>query len=479
MKRTHISAAIAAGFALAAGQAGAQALTKAQFVAVPVANTLFISGATAPQQTLIDKIEKNICSNTFTKLRSTNEVSARYQAWGCTNAGAQIAVYYTTLGSSWGVQPVLNGTGKDTPRINPNAATCGDYGAGANVTTCTVNGIMASIPDVGVSDIAPSAFVGPNVPTTAVLAREFPELTVNGLGLNPTTTYSPVFTAIATQFVSGGVVDRVQGVVFGIAVNNPLTTLLQTKQGLPLINGVRDNRAPSLNKNVVSSILDRTLPGANEIDAALGINTAVLAGTRYVVCQRVPTSGTQAWANVYWLRNTPPAAANLTTAQIPATGTDWAGRPVAYVSNTTGGDVRSCLNKATQAGIPAIGIISAENSNNAGAGTNTWSFAKLDGIPMETQTLNTQASNLTNAKSGTYDNVGEVVLNRRGALTGVKNTVYSSLLTGLRGQDVCSVSGGAIATGALQIAGVPSATTACRTVWTRAALPFGIGKRLP
>jgi hypothetical protein len=478
MKRTHISAAIAAGFALAAGQAGAQALTKAQFAAVPASNTLFISGATAPQQTLIDKIEKNLCNNTFTKLRSTNEGSARYQAWGCTNAGAQIAVYYTTLGSSWGVQPVLfGGAGRNTPRIDPNAAACGAYAAGANVTSCTVNGITASIPDVGVSDIAPPAFVGPNVPTVASLAAEFPELTAGG---TPTATYAPVFTAIATPFVSGGVVDRVQGVVFGIAVNNPLTTLLQTQQRLPLINGVRDNRAPSLNKNVVASILDRTLPGANEIDRALGINTAVLPGpTRYVVCQRVPTSGTQAWANVYWLRNSPPAAANLTTALIPATGANWAGRPVAYVSNTTGGDVRSCLNKATAAGIPAIGIISAENSNNAGAGTNTWSFAKLDGIPMETQTLNTQASNLTNAKSGTYDNVGEVVLNRRGTLTGVKNTVYSSLLTGLRGQDVCSVSGGAIATGALQIAGVPSATTACRTVWTRSALPFGIGKRLP
>ena len=486
MKRTLISAAIAAGFALAAGQAGAQALTKADFVAVTAANTLFISGATAPQQTLIDTIQSNICNNTFTKLRSTNDSSARYQAWGCTNGSNKIAIYYTTLGSSWGVQPVLNGTGKGTPRIDPNAAACGSYVAGADVTTCGVTGITASIPDVGVSDIAPSAFVLPNLPTVTVLAKEFPELTVNGLGVTPTTTYSPVFTAIATSYASapGHAIDRVQGVVFGIAVNNKLTEMLQATQGLSLINGVRDRRAPSLNKNVVSSILDRTLTTAAQIDSALGINTSSLSvTTKYVVCQRVPTSGTQAWANVYWLRNGSPAPATITSSAIPTSGTNW-GAPVTYVSNTTGGDLRSCLNKATAAGIPAIGIISAENSNNAGFSTNTWSFAKLDGIPMESDTVSpvTQESNLTNAKSGTYDNVGEVTMNRRGTLAGVKNTVYQSLLTGLRGQDVCTVKVGTVSTvstGALQIADVPRTTTACKTVWSRAGAPLGIGKRRP
>jgi hypothetical protein len=478
MQRTLISAAIAAGFTLAAGQAGAQAITPAQMAAVSAANTLFISGATAPQQTLIDNIQLNVCNNTFTRLRSTSGNSARYQAWGCTSGGTQVAIYYSTLGSSWGVQPVLFSGGRNTPRIDPTAASCGAVAAGGTSDSCTVNGITASIPDVGVSDIRPSGFVAPNLPSIAQLAAEFPELASGGL---PTATYAPVFTAIATPFGGGGVIDLAQGVVFGIAVNNVLGALLQSAQGLTVTNNVRDNRAPGINKTVVSGILSGSLADADSIDIALGVDTSGLAGpNRYVVCRRVPTSGTQAWANVYWLRNGSQPAADVTAAP-GANSTDWGslGKDVIYASNVTGGNVRACMNRATSSGIPAIGIISAENDNNAGAspgGTaNTWSFAKLDGIPMEASTNGTQANNLTNAKNGTYDNVGEVTLNRRAAFTGVKNTMYTSLLASLRGSAVCTVSG-ALATGAVQIAGVGSDNT-CKTVWTRDQDPFTTGKR--
>lgn len=480
MKRTLISAAIATGFALAAGQAGAQALSSAQMAAVPAANTLFLSGATAPQQTLIDNIETNICGGTFTRLRSTAGNSARYQGWGCTRAGQQVAIYYTTLGSSWGVQPVLaGGTGRNTPRVDPSVCTTT---AGVNRDNCTVSGITASIPDVGVSDIRPSAFVAPNLPTVSQLVAEFPELTSGGA---PTATYAPVFSAITSPYTGGGTIEPVQGVVFGIAVNNTLGALLQSAQGLPVADNVRDSRAPSMAKNVVSGILSGSLADADSIDGALGIDTSSLPGpTRYVVCRRVPTSGTQAWANVYWLRNGTFPDADLTAAP-GANTTDWGslGKDVVYVSNVTGGNVRACINRATTSGVPAIGIISAENDNNAGAspsGTaNTWSFAKLDGIPMETTTVApvTHASNLTNAKLGTYDNVGEVTLNRRGSLGAgtQKDSMYTVLAASLKGAAVCTV-GANIATGAVQIAGVSSDAT-CRTAWSRGADPFTTGKR--
>jgi hypothetical protein len=478
MQRTLISAAIAAGFALAAGQAGAQALTSVQMAAVPAANTLFISGATAPQQTLIDTIETNLCGGTFTRLRSTAGNSARYQGWGCTSAGSQIAVYYTTLGSNWGVQPVLfAGAGRNTPRIDPTA--CATT-AGVNRDNCTVNGIAPAIPDVGVSDVRPSAFISPNLPTQAQLISEFPEMTSGGA---PTAAYAPVFAAIASPYTGGGSIEGVQGVVFGIAVNNTLGALLQTAQSLPVVPNVRDNRAPAIAKNVVVGMLSGSLPDADSIDAALGIDTATLPGpTRYVVCRRAPTSGTQTWANVYWLRNGTFPDADLTVAPAGDT-TDWAGKDVAYVQNTTGGNVRACVNRATSSGVPAIGIISAENDNNAGASpsgvANTWSFAKLDGIPMETTTTNpvTQASNLTNAKLGTYDNVGEVTLNRRGALAGVKGTLYTTLRDNLRGAAVCTT-GAAVSTGALQIAGIGSNST-CKTVWSRGGNPFTTARRQP
>lgn len=477
MQRTLISAALAAGFALAAGQAGAQALTSAQMAAVPAANTLFISGATAPQQTLIDTIETNLCSGTFTRLRSTAGNSARYQGWGCTRSGTQVAIYYTTLGSSWGVQPVLaGGTGRNTPRVDPTACTTA---AGVNRDSCTVNGITASIPDVGVSDIRPTAFVSPNLPSLAQLVTEFPELTSGGA---PTATYASVFSAIASPYLGGGVIDAVQGVVFGIAVNNTLGALLQAAQGLPVTNNVRDSRAPAIARNVVSAILAGGLPAADDIDAALGIDTTVLPGpTRYVVCRRVPTSGTQAWANVYWLRNGTSPNADLTAA--PGADTqDWfAGNDFGIVANTTGGQVRGCMNRASSSGVPAIGIISAENDNNAGAApsgvANTWSFAKLDGVPMETSTASpvTQAANLTNVKLGTYDNVGEVTLNRRAAFLGTQLSMYNTLRDNLQGAAVCTT-GANVSTGAVQMAGVGSNST-CKTVWSRNANPFTTPKR--
>lgn len=476
MQRTLISAAIAAGFALAAGQAGAQALSSAQMAAVSAANTLFISGATAPQQTLIDTIETNLCAGTFTRLRSTAGNSARYQGWGCTRSGTQVAIYYTTLGSSWGVQPVLSSGGRNTPRVDPNVCSTT---AGVNRDNCTVNGITASIPDVGVSDIRPTAFVSPNLPSLAQLVTEYPELTSGGA---PTATYASVFDAITKPYIGGGVIDAVQGVVFGIAVNNTLGALLQSAQGLAVTNNVRDSRAPSIAKNVVSAILAGGLPAADDLDAALGIDTTTLPGpTRYVVCRRVPTSGTQAWANVYWLRNGTAPNADLSAAPAADT-TDWfAGNDFGIVANTTGGNVRSCMNRATSSGVPAIGIISAENDNNAGAApsgvANTWSFAKLDGVPMETTTASpvTQDSNLTNVKLGTYDNVGEVVLNRRAAFAGTQLSLYNTLRDNLQGAAVCTT-GANVATGAVQMAGVGSNST-CKTVWSRDANPFTTPKR--
>lgn len=479
MKRTLISSAIAAAFVLASGQAGAQALTSAQMAAVPASNTLFISGATAPQQTLIDNIETNVCGGSFTRLRSTAGNSARYQGWGCTRAGAQVAIYYTTLGSNWGVQPVLaGGTGRNTPRIDPN--TC-STAAGVNRDNCTVSAIAPAVPDVGVSDVRPTAFVSPNLPTNAQLVAEFPELTSGGAA---TATYAPVFTAITQSYAGGGVIESIQGVVFGIAVNNTLGALLQAAQGLPVVNNVRDNRAPAIAKNVVAGILSGSLTAADDIDAALGIDTTAVGTTRYVVCRRAATSGTQAWANVYWLRNGNFPDADLNS--VPASNTtDWGdlGKDIVYVSNVTGGNVRSCMNRATSSGVPAIGIISAENDNNAGAspgGTaNTWSFAKLDGIPMESTTTSpvTHASNLSNAKLGTYDNVGEVTLNRRAAFTAgtQKDAMYATLRDSLRGAAVCTV-GANIATGAVQMAGVGADST-CKTVWSRDANPFTTGKR--
>ncbi len=477
MKRTLISAAIAGGFALVAGQAGAQAITSAQMAAVPAANTLFVSGATAPQQTIIDTIETNICGGTFTRLRTSSGNSARYQGWGCTRSGTPVAIYYTTLGSNWGVQPVLFGGGQSTPRVD--ASTCTTT-AGVNRDNCSLTAnVTGSVPDVGVSDISRTAFVGVNVPDTARLVLDFPELTSGGA---PLPAFNNVFNAITQPYTSGGSSDLAQGVVFGIAVSNTLSGLLQGVQGLSVVPSVRDNRAPSVSKMVVSSILSGTLD-ASAIDSALGIDTTARTGqTRYVVCRRVPTSGTQAWANVYWLRNGTFPDSDLSAAP-GADSTSWAGsKEVVYVANATGGQVRGCMNRANSSGLPAFGIISAENDNNVGVGTNTWSFAKLDGVAMEADsTLGTQAGNLSNVKSGRYDNVGEVVMNRRAALSGsnaalaTKQGMYNTLLTNLRGSAVCTI-GTPIATGAVQMAGVGSDTT-CKTNWSRGGDPFNTPRR--
>jgi hypothetical protein len=471
MKRTLISSAIAAGFMMAGGHAAAQALSSADMVTITSAgtNVLFLSGATAPQQTLIDTIESNLCGGTFTRLRSTAGNGARYQAWGCTSGGAQVVIYYTTLGSNWGVQPVLiGGTGRQTPRLDPAVCTSA---AGVNRDNCTVNAIAPLVPDVGVSDVRPSAFVGPNVPTLASLTTEFPEANIA-----PYNAAGGVFSALTTPFAGGGVIDPVQGVVFGVAVSNTLSTLMGASANR------RDSAAPDLDKTTFASILAGKF-GADDIDTALGVTTST-SPTRYVVCRRVPTSGTWTFFNVYWLNNgaVPPSNATLPA----STTTDWNGEEVAYVNNTTSGQVRTCMNRANASGLAAFGTISAENDNNAGAspsGTaNTWSFAKLNGVPMEPTTVSpvVQASNLNNVKEGLYDFVGEVTLNRRGALAGVKNTLYTTLRTNLRGNAVCTlgVSSTTVSTGALQMAGATGASPACSTNWSREGDPFTTPKRI-
>jgi hypothetical protein len=91
-----------------------------------------------------------------------------------------------------------------------------------------------------------------------------------------------------------------------------------------------------------------------------------------------------------------------------------------------------------------------------------------------------QASNLNNVKEGLYDFVGEVTLNRRGALAGVKNTLYTTLRTNLRGNAVCTlgVSSTTVSTGALQMAGATGASPACSTNWSREGDPFTTPKRI-
>ncbi len=226
MTRTLINAGLVAAFGLS-GNAFAQAISPADAAAAPT--QIFLSGATAPATIVRNVVKSTMCPSGFAEFSN----GSKFYAIACNSSvtGGNAVFYYTSLGSNFGVQPVLyNGTGVATPKLK--VSSCPTQASATN-QTCTgiTTAAESTIPDVGVSDIAPSGFVGANVPTAATLDREF----------NPTfgtfSTYTALYSALQQDATTSesNVITPINGVVFNVAMSNTLATaLLGTANSIPV-----------------------------------------------------------------------------------------------------------------------------------------------------------------------------------------------------------------------------------------------------
>jgi hypothetical protein len=455
MTRTLISAGLVAAFGLS-GNAFAQAISPADAAAAPT--QIFLSGATAPATIVRNVVKATMCPSGFAEFSN----STKFYAIACNSSvtGGNAVFYYTSLGSNFGVQPVLyNGTGVATPKLK--LSSCPTQ-ASATSQSCTgiTTAAESTIPDVGVSDIAPSGFVGANVPTAATLDREF----------NPTfgtfSNYSALYAALQQDATTSdsNVITPINGVVFNVAMSNTLATaLLGSASSIPV--GIGSTQ--SLPSTVIRAIMRGDFATGDAALTAIGINpSTVTTATKFAVCTRPATSGTKAWANLFFLGGDAPKAENA----VVGTGGAWKGnttataattRSIAFVENLGSSDVRTCLTQASAQGIPAIGIISTESSNKP-SGTNVYSFGRIDGVYPD----NAAVDDRINVRSGLYTNVGEATFNQRASLADGPQSIVTAVTDALVSSTVCANPGSVTMPD-----GTSGNATGCEIKWTRGGIP--------
>lgn len=160
------------------------------------------------------------------------------------------------------------------------------------------------------------------------------------------------------------------GQAFGVAVSPALYSALQTAQGL-IAGGCAAGSytaacQPSITKGQYASLIAQSNAGAISNWSSLGLSDVQAVN----ICRRVPTSGTQASSNAFFLgKGCSSGGASPSTAADSTAGS--------YVVSELSGssNVATCLSNASNF---AIGVISAENA----LATTTWKFVKLDGVAL-------------------------------------------------------------------------------------------------
>lgn len=268
----------------------------------------------------------------------------------------------------------------------------------------TPDGINIIAPNVGVSDIDPSSFVGLGGVTGA--------------------------DAAAITRARAAV-----GVTFGPIVSTPLALALQKAQGLvpggaTAVDDSSINQMAGLSSPVLRGIFTGNVLDAGQVYVN-GVQLSTLGGadTNFYLCRRGDTSGTMSSYKIHYLGQ----GCSKNGASIGAFATPDVGSCTtsgcAWNSGTYGssfvfagagsGDVRSCMDYQSSQGRFAIGVASTESKPN---NTNSrWRYIKVDG----------QEPTLKAVMEGRYDFFTENTLNDKNNLTGGTSNVWEFLVANL------------------------------------------------
>ncbi|MFN0184154.1 MAG: hypothetical protein ACKVQR_10095 [Aquabacterium sp.] len=409
MKLSYITAAVAilaSGFA----QADVQRLAGASASSINVVKAL-----------------RNLCTGnggTYAvyKTAAATDALGNIVTATCTGAAFVDAVDEVRInvsGGSYGAVLSRNGNTGATPvpMISAASATCVNLGAGTGslsfmaageMKNCGATGQNAELSDGGYLDVEGSIF------------------RANGLSVPPEVDDS-------TDFVPSAFLQA-----FGVGVSNDLYRALQayqTAKGLlpatcattAVVAGVTQYTAtgsalpecqPSIarasmaalvaagnnfgKKGGANFLLGGSATLKNDLSPTQAIVPDVVLGTDFTYCRRPDTSGTQQAANVYFLHaptGSGEVGGALGTAGNGVSGTVVIGANYKVTTNSSSGNVRTCLNAAGT----AAGIISLEN--NPVGSSDTFRFVKLNGQYIADGVAN--AAQTGEAIAGRYDFVYE------------------------------------------------------------------------
>lgn len=323
---------------------------------------------------------------------------------GVETGGRKVAFHKESIGgSSNGVVPLIGqttlefynmalaGTGCTFSNV---AATTSLNGYG-QYTACTDNTIT-TVPTAGISDVEPRLSFP--VPAASGLA------TLNSVvGLD---------------------------VVFGVPVSENLYRALQVAQGYitddvsktptaKCVGGIDTPTCmPSLSRSQIRGLFtqatsnwDQLFVGNGTATAEDGISLTAFTGVtpptntnqgggadnKVFICRRVASSGTQAAAETYFLKQRCQNGVRTF-----AGGNSLTGAPTDFIARVTfsesSGDVRTCLSAHNTNKTWAVGVLSTEQTSNSG-----WRMVAIDGA----------APNLANVMNGRYDYFTTNTFNRR------------------------------------------------------------------
>jgi hypothetical protein len=303
---------------------------------------IWMSGASA-QDVLLGALIPTLCDDTAISYTDTaGKAGVDFSAYFCTMSSAKVPGLTGTQrvmihkrsrgGSAWGVGPVaLAGVaGQPLAAVNVSQMEISFSGAGSNVPgnnckldsgtryVCNAANLVDKVSDVGVSDVEPAMFVGPNlIPVGADYG---------------TVTGDAGTTALTPAQLNKLKVSPMSAVTFGVVVTLDLRNALQKAQGKTVGSDAVD-QMPSLTSTQIRSLFSGAVSDWSQFSALDAgtlktldqFTTSTLATTAVNVCRRDSGSGTQAQANAHFLRA--PCGNGLT----PLTDNSPSSRHIAYL----------------------------------------------------------------------------------------------------------------------------------------------------
>lgn len=304
----------------------------------PVHVEMFMSGASAQRDTLQHILSTNCKAGTLDTYFDNGGVAGaesgkNFRAYFCTfgtTGGGGVAIpaslqnknvlitYRFKGGSIYGVNPIARS--EAVTFMDMSAANCSNPNGDAKWSCGSAT--ISKVPDLGVSDVEPGLFKGPNIPVAVAGDPENPWKPLKALEIN-NLDKKPAYS-----------------VVFGVAVSNDVAT-------------------NNLTKTEIQSIFNGKYTDWRQVQSANGLTGAIN------ICRRTAGSGTQAAANAYFLNNpcssTIPFRAHNGTSVLAFDSSDKV--------------LTDCLNTKTR----AIGISAIEKQPGGANGSN-WHYVAINGV---------------------------------------------------------------------------------------------------
>ena len=367
----------------------------------------YLSGSTAAGAAITNAVKAVCDPATFETYIDATSKGGDYKTWFCRskgvtglNDGTKIMVRLTGAskiigdnvfvnpvgGSMLGVVPIAYKQKLAFLAVSPaTAQACSGDPLSSTGATCTDNtpGLLTpSIPQFGLSDLYPSAFIGQNAPaaTGAIGSDAIAKLKV-----------SPSTMVIFAAPITKGLRDKLQDVQFAAGKLDPACTSPSTNRELGVCT-------PSLTGDQLAKVFSGQATKWNEVDPGLEAKNVR-------VVRRDIGSGTQATLNLVGMSAQYKTPSNA----YPCIG--GANPEILNLSHvqvvSTSGAMVTALNKAETDGEWAIGVLDAGRIGNgkdvAPIATAGFRYPKIDGF----------APTMVNVAAGKYVYIGQVTVNRR------------------------------------------------------------------